>query len=366
MTVGIGIVGFGGFGMFAAQQFTTVPAVALRCISGTHREAAAKAAERFGLPDVMDVEAMLARPDVDLVYISSPPFLHYEHALAALHAGKHVIVEKPMSMTMAHADALVGLAREKHLLLATNLMQRYNPLYAQIKALIDSKILGQVLHGYFENYACDEGLPIEHWFWDPKKSGGIFIEHGVHFFDMFAGWLGPGTVESAGRVLRPGSNIEEQVHCTARYGNVPVNFYHGFTQANRMDRQELRLLFERGDVTLHEWIPTKAVIRAALDENSTKRLTELFPRSAIDVETLYPTNERSITARNKTYEAYQRFTLTSFPEIKMTLYGDLLRALLSDQLAHLADNTHVRTIDDKNGRDSLQMSVDATRLAQRP
>ncbi len=363
MSVGIGIVGFGGFGMFAAQQFAQVPGATLRCIAGTHREAAVKCAERFGLPDVKDVGAMLAMPDVDLVYISTPPFLHHEQALAALRAGKHVIVEKPLSITMAEADELVALAREKRLVLTTNLMQRYNPLYAQIKALIDSRVLGEVLHGYFENYACDEGLPAEHWFWDPKKSGGIFIEHGVHFFDMFRGWLGAGKVESAGRVLRPGSAIEEQVHCTARYGQVPVNFYHGFTQAGRMDRQELRILFERGDVTLHEWIPTRAVIRAALDERGTKALSDIFPGAAIDVETLYAQKERSIVARHKSYEAYQRFTLTSVSEIKMTLYGDLLRALLGDQLAYIADRAHARIVDERNGRDSLQMSVDATRLA---
>src|ERR1035438_1204334 len=68
--------------------------------------------------------------------------------------------------------------------MTTNLMQRYNPLYGQISQLIKSQLLGNVLHGYFENYACDEGLGSEHWFWDPKKSGGIFIEHGVHFLDI--------------------------------------------------------------------------------------------------------------------------------------------------------------------------------------
>jgi predicted dehydrogenase len=53
------------------------------------------------------------------------------------------------------------------LLLVTNLMQRYNPLFGQIKALVDSKLLGDVLRGTFENYACDEGLAPNHWFWDP-------------------------------------------------------------------------------------------------------------------------------------------------------------------------------------------------------
>jgi predicted dehydrogenase len=301
--------------------------------------------------------------EVDLVYIATPPFLHYEQALMALRAGKHVIVEKPLSMSVTQADELVEFAREKRLLVTTNLMQRYNPLYARIKRLVDSKVLGEMLHGYFENYASDEGLAPEHWFWDPRKSGGIFVEHGVHFFDIFSGWLGRGTVESAGRVLRPSSAIEEQVYCTARYGDVPVNFYHGFTQAGRMDRQEMRLLFERGDVTLHEWVPTKAVIRTALDEAGTRALCDILPGARVDVEALYGGADRAIRARHKSYEAYQRITLTSAQEQKMTIYGDLLRAMLTDQLSYLADRAHERVVTEENGRDSLRMSVEATLLA---
>jgi predicted dehydrogenase len=361
--IGIGILGFGGFAMFAAQQFGQVPGAALRCIAETHREASLACAARFGLADVKRADAMLAMPDVNLVYIATPPFLHHEQARDALRAGKHVIVEKPLAVTMEQADELVAIARDRRLLLVTNLMQRYNPLFAQVKALVDSKVLGEVLHGTFENYACDEGLGPDHWFWDPKKSGGIFIEHGVHFFDMFAGWLGSGSVESAGRVLRPGSGIEEQVYCTARYRDVPVNFYHGFTQAGRMDRQELRLLFERGDVTLREWIPTQAVVRTALDETATRTLASIFPHARIDVESLYAPSERALRARHKTYEAYQRITLTSAPATKMTVYGDLLRAMLADQLAFIADPAHPRVITEDNGRESLRMSVQATRLA---
>jgi predicted dehydrogenase len=361
--IGIGILGFGGFAMFAAQQFAQVPGAALRCIAGTHREASLACAARFGLADVKHAEVMFAMPDVELVYIATPPFLHYEQAREALVAGKHVIVEKPLAVTMDQADELVSLARDKRLLLTTNLMQRYNPLFGQVKALVDSKVLGDVLHGTFENYACDEGLGPDHWFWDPTKSGGIFIEHGVHFFDMFAGWLGSGSVESAGRVLRPGSGVEEQVYCTARYGEVPVNFYHGFTQAGRMDRQELRLLFERGDVTLEEWIPTQAVVRTALDEAATRTLASIFPDARIDVKNLYGPSERALRARHMTYEAYQRITLTSARATKMTVYGDLVRAMLADQLAFIADPSHRRVITEDNGRESLRMSVQATRLA---
>src|ERR1044072_4812493 len=97
-------------------------------------------------------------------------------------------------------------------------MQRYNPLFDSIGQLIESRVLGEVLHGFFENYASDEDLPAGHWFWDRARCGVIFVEHGVHFFDLFAGWLGPGAVEAAQVGVRPGSAIEEHVHATVSYG----------------------------------------------------------------------------------------------------------------------------------------------------
>ena len=70
-----------------------------------------------------------------------------------------------------------------------------------------------------------------------------------------------------------------------------------------------------------------------------------------------------LTARHKAYEAYQRITLTSVPATKMTAYGDLLRAMLTDQLAFIAEPSHTRVITEDNGRESLRMSVRATELA---
>ena len=193
------------------------------------------------------------RDDIDLVYIATPPFLHHSQAMAALRAGKHVICEKPLAMTVSQADEMIAEAHRHDRLLVANLMQRYNPVSEAVGRLIKEKVLGEFLHGLFENYASDENLGPEHWFWDRSKSGGIFVEHGVHFFDLFAGWFGPGRVVAAQRGLRPGASppIEEHVACTVRYGpSAIVNFYHGFHQTGRMDRQELRLVFERGDVTL--------------------------------------------------------------------------------------------------------------------
>src|SRR6187397_295151 len=115
----IGAIGAGGFGLFALQQFLQVPGVQLMGIAGTHREAALAMAKRFGVPDVVDTDALLA--------------------------GKHVLCEKPLAMTVAQADELLALARSRNLLCIANLMQRYNPLFDAVSRLVESRVLGDCL-----------------------------------------------------------------------------------------------------------------------------------------------------------------------------------------------------------------------------
>lgn len=361
----IGAIGAGGFGLFALQQFLQVPGTQLVAIAGTHQEAARAMARRFGVSDVHEVDALLAVPEIDLVYIATPPFLHYPQARAALAAGKHVICEKPLSLTVAEADDLLAIAEEHGLLCVTNLMQRYNPVFESVRRLVESRVLGECLHGWFENYAGDEGLGADHWFWDPAKSGGIFIEHGVHFFDLFSGWLGTGEVVAAQRGLRPGSGLEEQVQCTVRHANgALVNHHHSFTQTGRLDRQEFRLLFERGDLTLEEWVPVRTRIRAVVNEEQTRTLLELFPGARLDVLKGFGGRERAARGRHKDLDISQQIDLHhGLGDDKMRRYSELLRNIFVDQLAWLRDRTHVRKITERNGRDSLAMAAAATTLA---
>lgn len=362
----IGAIGTGGFGLFALQQFLQHPGVELVAIAGTHREAALAMAKRFGVPDLEEVETLLARPEIDLIYIATPPFLHFAQARAALEKGKHVICEKPLALTVEEADELLALAAARGLLCIANLMQRYNPLYEAVRGLVESRVLGRCLHGWFENYASDEGLPAEHWFWDRAKSGGIFIEHGVHFFDLFEGWLGAGEVIAAQRVLRPGSGLEEQVQCTVRYaGGELVNFHHGFTQPARLDRQEFRLVFEHGEVTLEEWVPVRARIRAAVNEEQTRALMELFPGSQLDVLRSYGGRDRAARGRHQELDIAQQIELRyGLGDDKSRRYSELLRALFADQVAWISDRRHARKITERNGRDSLASAVQATALAE--
>lgn len=366
-SLGIGAIGAGGFGLFALQQFLQIPGVHLVGMAGTHREAALAMMRRFGVPDVVETDALLANPEVDLIYIATPPFLHYPQALAALRAGKHVICEKPLALAVAEADELIALAREKNLLCIANLMQRYNPMFEAVRRVVESRVLGECLHGFFENYASDEGLREDHWFWDPALSGGIFLEHGVHFFDLFAGWLGAGTVVAAQRGIRPGSGVEEQVQCTVRYDRGPlVNFHHGFTQPSRLDRQEFRLLFERGTLSLEEWVPVRARIRAVVNEEQTRTLLDIFPGARLDVLKGLGGGERTARGRFKDLDLAQKIELTAGTgDDKMRRYCELLRDVFADQLAWIRDRDHERKITEQNGRDSVAMAVAATNLADR-
>ena len=371
-TIGLGVIGMGGFGLFAVQQFLQVPNTKLIAIAGSKREEAITTAKRFGAEQLDSIEELVNHPDVNLIYIATPPFLHYEQAMLALNAGKHVICEKPLAMNPEQGREMIETARQKGLLMVTNLMQRYNPVFARVKQLIDKKLLGDFLHGYFENYAGDEGLAPEHWFWDRSKSGGIFIEHGVHFFDMFAGWLGNGTVKCAQVVKRPMSNdIEDQVQATVEYGDEEsgkklVNFYHGFTQTGRMDRQEMRLLFERGDITLYEWVPTRLVLRAVVDEETTQALMTLFPAAQLNVTANIGGNDRLLRGRHKTFDAYQQIELKfGFGNEKQHVYSELLRLMFRDQASAIHYPETHRIITEQNGLDSLITATEADQLARR-
>jgi predicted dehydrogenase len=362
--LGIGVIGCGGFGLFALQQFIQVPGVHLAAMAATARPAAQAAAQGYGLDGLVDVNRLLTSPAVDLVYIATPPFLHYEQSKAALQAGKHVICEKPLALTVEQADELVALAQRQNLLLVANLMQRYNPLYDTVAQIIDRRPLGEFLHGYFENYASDENLPPGHWFWDAELSGGIFIEHGVHFFDMVAGWLGDGDVVSA-LSSRRSDGCEDQVQCTVRYpGGANVNFYHGFHQPGRLDRQELRLVFERGDVLLQGWVPTSARITALTNESQTRELTELLPGARVDVQATYQQHDREFYSHGHTHDAYQQMELHWEGQEKQALYCELLRQMMADQAAWIRDRTHRRKVNEQNGRDSVAMACAADDLAR--
>jgi predicted dehydrogenase len=363
----IAVVGAGGFANFAVTEFVKIPTVRLAGVYDENIENARRLKLTDPSAKIYDtLNELYSDPAVDLVYIATPPYLHYEQSKMALLSGKHVVFEKPAAIKLAHAKELKALAEERQLLFVVNLMQRYNPFYEAINELIQQNVLGNFLHGFFENYASDEFLTEHHWFWDEEKSGGIFIEHGVHFFDMFSGWLGEGKVIASQKLQRlPLPNVWDKAQAIVLYANGLVNFYHGFDQPKKMDRQEMRLLFERGEVTLYEWVPTRVKMTALCSESELKTLQLIFPGAAIEIVEHFQT---PMVSRGRFKEISYQYKLkldTGDALQKEKLYQDLVASMFKDQLAWINDRAHVRKINAGNAVSSLEMAETAEQLANK-
>jgi predicted dehydrogenase len=358
-TINIGIVGAGSFAAFAASAFLQLRGVNLIAVADVDPNAAKNLAGKYAAVAYPDLEKMLQDESIDLIYIATPPFLHYSQSKASLVAGKHVLCEKPAALKLEEAKELASLAQSKNLLYVVNLMQRYNPLYEIVSEIIDNKTLGEFLHGYFENYASDESLPASHWFWDEAKSGGIFTEHGVHFFDMFSGWLGKGEVIQSLKKHRPGyDNIIDRVQATVMYGGGWVNFYHGFDQPRILDRQQITLLFERGDITLRGWIPVTIKVHGLFNETDKKIIRKLLKENFTENEIKDPNQKAK--GRFKDIDLHAEVTFEKGDLLhKEIRYQQLLMRMLADQWSWIKNNKHHRKIDETNGIASLQMALDA-------
>jgi hypothetical protein len=155
------------------------------------------------------------------------------------------------------------------------------------------------------------------------------------------------------------------VQCAVRFGGAHFNFYHGFHQPGRLDRQELRLVFEQGDMLLSGWVPTSVRLHAVADEASTRKLTELFPGARIDVLTGYGPRDRTFYSHGRQHDVYQQFELHwGEGHQKMPLYCELLRSMLTDQFAWIRDRSHQRKVTEQNGRDSVAIACAADGLAR--
>lgn len=364
----IGIGGAGGFAAFASKAFSKIPGINIIAVADVNLSGAEKFAAAWGAEPYAHFESFLENKHIDLVYIATPPFLHYEQSKKALLAGKHVICEKPAALTWKEAEALRFLAKSSNRLYVVNLMQQYNPLFALIKTVIDERLLGDFLHGFFENYASDAALPLTHWFWDEGRSGGIFIEHGVHFFDLFEGWFGKGKMVHAVGLRRPGTEtpIYDRVHATAIYSGAAVSFYHAFDQPALLEKQELRLVFERGEINLYGWIPVKLKLTGLLQTHHLKRLKELMPAASV-VHTDGPLmKDKKVQGRAKEINFNQQVIIEQgSASEKEERYSSMVTAMMQDQWNWIRDRNHKRVIDDSNAVNSLKMAEEATQMAQK-
>jgi len=121
----IGVAGVGSLGRHHARVLAALPGVAVSGIYDARPERSAEVSAEFGLPSSESMAALVEASDA--LVIAVPTVAHHEAAIAALDAGRHVLVEKPMAATLAEADALVERARERRVVLQVGHIERFNP-----------------------------------------------------------------------------------------------------------------------------------------------------------------------------------------------------------------------------------------------
>ncbi|MCE5280153.1 MAG: Gfo/Idh/MocA family oxidoreductase [Planctomycetaceae bacterium] len=360
-----GLIGCGGFGQFTLESVSSLPFIQPVGAADVVQPAADAAAERFGIRAYDSPQALLADETIQMVHIASPPSSHYELALAALNAGKHVLCEKPLALNTDQADRLLQASATAGTICPVNFVMRYVPVTEAVKAVIDSGRLGKVLSARLTNCASDSNLPAEHWFWNRDVSGGIFIEHGVHFFDLYEYWLGKGQIDSASAQTREGTNQQDRVTCTAIHdGGTIASHYHGFDQIAPLDRTDHRLVLETGDIRVDGWIPLKLTIDAAVDDAAIDELTRCCGGGA-DVTVMETLDDRELVGRGKRRHLTRRIHLEYAPFTdKFALYAQAVRDLVSDQIAFV-NGSGRRRISENNGRRAVALAQAATRMAEK-
>jgi predicted dehydrogenase len=188
--VKVGIIGSGFEADIHAASFQLMPEEAeVVAVASPTPGNAAKLAERYGIPRVFeDYRKMLQQPDLEMVTITAPNRLHAQMTYDIANAGKHVICEKPLCITLDEADEMIDTCRRKGVLLLYAEELFFTPKYVKAKEMADNGAFGKV---HLVKQSEKHFGPHANWFWDVEQSGGgVFMDmgcHGIAFCYWFLG-----------------------------------------------------------------------------------------------------------------------------------------------------------------------------------
>jgi myo-inositol 2-dehydrogenase/D-chiro-inositol 1-dehydrogenase len=185
--VGVGLVGSGFIADAHAAAFAASPIASVRAVASRSAERAAAFAAARGIPAWhADFRELVERPDIDLVCVAAPNYLHRDIVVAAAGAGKHVVCEKPLARTLREADEMIAACRQAGVKLMYAEEICFAPKYVRARQLADEGALGEV---YLVRQSEQHYGPHSDWFWDPELSGGgALMDMGCHGIE-FARWI---------------------------------------------------------------------------------------------------------------------------------------------------------------------------------
>ncbi|HHX39554.1 MAG TPA: Gfo/Idh/MocA family oxidoreductase [Armatimonadetes bacterium] len=226
MNIGIIGLGFMGSTHFRAVQQVPGARVSALCdsiqkrLDGDWRDIRGNIGESAGIVDLsginkyLEVDKFLADPEIDLVDVCLPTPFHRDIAIRAMEAGKHVLVEKPIALTLEDADAMVEASRRTGKKLMVGQVVRFFPEFDFVKQTVAGGEYGALLGVHLKRVISKPSWSAGGWFNDAKQTGGIVLDLHIHDSDFIRHLIGtPDAVQCSG-VVSPGGEV---VYIAAQY-----------------------------------------------------------------------------------------------------------------------------------------------------
>ncbi len=189
-----GIVGCGVIGPIHAEAIASLPDAQLAAVTDIIPERAQKLADQYGATPYTDLQEMLMRERLDVVIICTPSGMHGEQACQVMRSGRHVIVEKPVEISLAAIDEMLRVQQETGVKLAVISQHRFDPASRQVHDLLEEKafgrlVLGNVIVPWWRSQGYyDSGAWRGTWELD---GGGVLMNQSIHSIDLLQWFMGP-------------------------------------------------------------------------------------------------------------------------------------------------------------------------------
>lgn len=187
--VKIAVLGAGFMGGTHARALAKLPGVQVVGVSSRQEEKAAALAQEVGAQPTTDALALATDPGVDAVSITLPTYLHREYAVAALRAGKHVLLEKPMALTVEECDEIIEAHRRSDSVLMLSHTLRFWPEYHTLAEFVHSGTIGKPIAATALRQVSPPAW--SPWFQDAELSGGEVLDLHIHDLDALNWLFGP-------------------------------------------------------------------------------------------------------------------------------------------------------------------------------
>src|SRR5688572_17645552 len=223
----VGLVGYGiSAKVFHAPFIATNNNFQLVSVVERHKQ---ESKEKYPQVQVVkSIEELLQNEAIDLVVITTPNETHFPYAKAALEAGKHVVLEKPVTNTPAEAKQLLEIANRSGKVLSVYQNRRYVSDFLTIKEILDKKLLGEVhtFEGHYDRYRA-EARP-QAWREHALPGSGILFDLGPHLLDQVLYLFGlPNTIAADIRMQRPHAKVDDYFDLRLDYGFMKVMLQAG-------------------------------------------------------------------------------------------------------------------------------------------